>query len=161
MLGFERSDQVGADDVFLVIHLMIAGRLRWREPGQKPGMGPRMMLASFEFANGTLFFTEASSKKRASIEVVEGEAALAGHDPGGVEPLEASLEQFHEALTRENHTLKRALTDPHLFSGIGNAYSDEILHRARLSPLKLTRSLADAEFRRLFEATRATLRWWR
>jgi len=148
------------DDLFLVIHLMIAGRLRWREPGQKPGIGPRMLLASFEFANGTLLFTEASSKKRASIEVVQGRPALAAHDPGGIEPLEATMEEFHAALTRESHTLKRALTDPHLFSGIGNAYSDEILHRARLSPLKLTRSLSDAEFRRLFEATRATLAWW-
>ncbi len=150
----------GDDELFLVIHLMIAGRLRWREPGQKPGMGPRLMLASFEFANGTLFFTEASSKKRASMEMVQGRAALAAHDPGGVEPLEASVEQFHAALTRENHTLKRSLTDPHLFSGIGNAYSDEILHRARLSPLKLARSLSDAEFMRLFAATRVTLTWW-
>src|SRR5439155_26980708 len=102
---------VGAG-VCLLLHLMFPGRRRWREAGQRAGMGRRMLLASFEFANGTLFFTEASSKKRASIEVVEGEAALAGRDPGGVEPLEASPEQFHEALTRENHTLKRALTDP-------------------------------------------------
>ena len=118
---------------------MIAGRLRWREPGKKPGMGPKLLLASFEFEHGTLFFTEASSKKRASLQLVRGEAALRALDPGGLEPLDATLEQFHEALTRENHTLKRALTDPHLFSGIGNAYSDEILHAARLSPLKLTR----------------------
>ena len=118
---------------------MIAGRLRWREPGQKPGIGPKLMLASFEFDHGTLFFTEASSKKRASMQLVRGEAALRALDPGGIEPLDATLEQFHDALTRENHTLKRALTDPHLFSGIGNAYSDEILHAARLSPLKLTR----------------------
>jgi formamidopyrimidine-DNA glycosylase len=167
VLGFgpssgSRSPGVPAtgDDLFLVIHLMIAGRLRWRGPGQKPGMGPRLLLASFEFPNGTLFFTEASSKKRASMQLVRGEAALTAHDPGGVEPLDAGLEQFHEALTRESHTLKRALTDPHLFSGIGNAYSDEILHAARLSPLKLTRSLSDAELMRLFEATRATLAWW-
>ena len=146
--------------MFLVIHLMIAGRLRWREPGKKPGMGPKMLLASFEFAHGTLFFTEASSKKRASMQVVRGEAALGALDPGGIEPLDATLEQFHDALTRENHTLKRALTDPHLFSGIGNAYSDEILHAARLSPLKLTRSLSDDEFLRLYEATRATLVAW-
>jgi len=147
-------------DLFLVIHLMIAGRLRWREPEQKLGIGSKLILASFEFPTGTLFFTEASSKKRASIQLVRGEAALGALDPGGVEPLDASLEEFHEALTRENHTLKRALTDPHLFSGIGNAYSDEILHAARLSPLKLTRSLSDPEFLRLYDATRATLRAW-
>ena len=148
------------DDVFLVIHLMIAGRLRWREPGKKPGMGPKMILASFDFAHGTLFFTEASSQKRASMLLVRGEAALRSLDPGGIEPLDATREQFHAALTRENHTLKRALTDPHLFSGIGNAYSDEILHAARLSPLKLSRSLSDDEVLRLFEATRATLVAW-
>ena len=153
VLGFE-------DDVFLVIHLMIAGRLRWREPGKKPGMGPKMILASFVFPHGTLLFTEASSKKRASIQLVRGEAALRALDPGGLEPLDATLEQFHEALTRESHTVKRALTDPHLLSGIGNAYSDEILHAAKLSPLKLTRSLTDAEFLRLYEATRATLTKW-
>jgi len=159
VLGFGRPAGAG-EDLFLVIHLMIAGRLRWRTPGQKPGMGPRLMLATFEFPHGTLFFTEASSKKRASMQLVRGEAALAAHDPGGLEPLEAGLEQFHDALTRESHTLKRALTDPHLFSGIGNAYSDEILHRARLSPMKLTRSLSDAEVVRLFDASRATLTWW-
>ena len=148
------------EDLFLVIHLMIAGRLRWRAPGQKPGIGPKLILASFQFANGTLFFTEASSKKRASMQLVRGEAALRALDPGGLEPLDATLEQFHDALTRENHTLKRSLTDPHLFSGIGNAYSDEILHAARLSPLKLTRSLSDEELRRLYDATRATLRLW-
>ena len=149
-----------ADDVFLVIHLMIAGRLRWRPPGKKPGMGPKMLLASFEFEHGTLFLTEASSQKRASMQLVRGEDALRALDPGGIEPLEATAEQFHEALTRESHTLKRALTDPHLFSGIGNAYSDEILHAARLSPLKLSRSLTDEEFLRLYEATRATLVAW-
>jgi formamidopyrimidine-DNA glycosylase len=148
------------DDLFLVLHLMIAGRLRWRTPDQKLGIGPKLILASFEFPTGKLFFTEASSKKRASIQLVRGEAALHALDPGGVEPLEASLETFHEALTRENHTLKRALTDPHLFSGIGNAYSDEILHAAKLSPLKLTQSLTDAEFARLYDATRATLTAW-
>ena len=148
------------EDLFLILHLMIAGRLRWREPGKKPGMGPKMILASFDFAHGTLFFTEASSKKRASLQLVRGEAALLAADPGGVEPLEATREQFHDALTRESHTLKRALTDPHLFSGIGNAYSDEILHAARLSPMKLTRSLTDAEFLRLYQATRATLTRW-
>ena len=148
------------DDLFLILHLMIAGRLRWREPGKKPGMGPKMILAAFEFAHGTLFFTEASSTKRASLQLVRGEAAVAAANPGGVEPLEASIEQFHDALTRESHTLKRALTDPHLFSGIGNAYSDEILHAAKLSPMKLTRSLTDAEFLRLYEAARATLTRW-
>ena len=148
------------DDLFLVIHLMIAGRLRWREPGKKPGMGPKMILASFEFSHGTLFFTEASSKKRASMQLVRGEAALRALDPGGVEPLTATLEQFRDALTRDSHTLKRALTDPHLFSGIGNAYSDEILHAAKLSPLKLTRSLTDEEVLRLNTAVRATLTTW-
>jgi len=149
-----------ADDVFLVIHLMIAGRLRWRAPGQKPGMGPKMLLASFEFGHGTLFFTEASSQKRASMQLVRGEPALRALDPGGIEPLDATREEFHEALTRESHTLKRALTDPHLFSGIGNAYSDEILHAARLSPMKLSRSLTDEEFLRLYDATRTTLVAW-
>ncbi|HZP47797.1 MAG TPA: DNA-formamidopyrimidine glycosylase family protein [Vicinamibacterales bacterium] len=148
------------DDLFLVIHLMIAGRLRWRAPKQKLGMGPKVVLASFEFPNGTLFFTEASSKKRASLQVVRGEAALRALDPGGVEPLDATADEFREALTRENHTLKRALTDPHLFSGIGNAYSDEILHAAKLSPMKLSRSLSDEEALRLYDATRATLRVW-
>ena len=148
------------EDLFLVIHLMIAGRLRWRAPGQKPGIGPKLILATFQFANGTLFFTEASSKKRASIQLVRGEPALRALDPGGLEPLDATLEQFHDALTRENHTLKRSLTDPHLFSGIGNAYSDEILHAARLSPLKLTRTLSNEELLRLYDAARATLRLW-
>jgi len=149
-----------ADDLFLVVHLMIAGRLRWREPGRKPGMGPRMILASFTFPRGTLFLTEASSKKRASVQLLRGAEALQALDPGGLEPLEAAADAFHEALTRESHTVKRALTDPHLFSGIGNAYSDEILHAAKLSPLRLTRSLTDAEFQRLYEATRATLTRW-
>lgn len=146
--------------LFLVIHLMIAGRLRWREPGKKPGMGPKLMLASFVFEHGTLFFTEASSQKRASIVLVRGEAALRALDPGGIEPLEATREQFHQALTRESHTLKRTLTDPRLFSGIGNAYSDEILHAAKLSPLKLSRALTDEEVGRLYDAIRATLTGW-
>jgi formamidopyrimidine-DNA glycosylase len=146
--------------LFLVIHLMIAGRLRWREPGKKSGMGAKLMLAAFVFEHGTLFFTEASSQKRASLMLVRGEAALHALDPGGVEPLEATREQFHQALTRESHTLKRSLTDPHLFSGIGNAYSDEILHAARLSPLKLSRTLTDEEFGRLYDATQATLTRW-
>src|SRR5438477_5394255 len=148
------------DDLFLVLHLMIAGRLRWRDPEQKPGIGPKIILASFVFPTGTLFFTEASSRKRASMQLVEGEGALAAIDRGGLEPLDATVEQFREALVRENHTLKRALTDPRLFSGIGNAYSDEILHAARLSPLKLTRSLADEEIDRLYGATRDTLLLW-
>ena len=148
------------DELFLVIHLMIAGRLRWRAPKEKLGFGGKMLLASFVFPHGTLFLTEASSKKRASIELVRGQAALDRHNPGGVEPLEATLEQFARALTGENHTLKRALTDPHLFSGIGNAYSDEILHAARLSPLKLTQSMTDEEITRLYDSTRATLVVW-
>ena len=119
-----------------------------------------MILASFHFAHGTLFFTEASSKKRASLQLVKGEADLRGLDPGGLEPLDATVDQFREALTRESHTLKRSLTDPHLFSGIGNAYSDEILHAARLSPMKLTRSLTEPEVLRLHDATRATLLRW-
>jgi formamidopyrimidine-DNA glycosylase len=147
-------------ELFLVVHLMIAGRLRWREPGKKPGMGPKLILASLVFEHGTLFFTEASSKKRASLQLISGGAALRAVDPGGIEPLAATLEEFHAALTRESHTLKRALTDPHLFSGIGNAYSDEILHAARLSPLKLSRSLSDEEFARLYDATRGTLTSW-
>jgi formamidopyrimidine-DNA glycosylase len=147
-------------DLFLVVHLMIAGRLRWREPGQKPGVGTKLLLALFEFEHGTLLFTEAGSKKRASIQLVRGEPALLALDRGGVEPLNVTFEQFGEALTRENHTVKRALTDPRLFSGIGNAYSDEILHAARLSPLKLTRSLTDADIGLLYEAMRTTLLGW-
>jgi formamidopyrimidine-DNA glycosylase len=163
VLGFDQ-ELPPADPVppalFLVLHLMIAGRLRWREPGKKSGMGPKLMLASFVFEHGTLLFTEASSQKRASLMLVRGEAALRALDPGGVEPLEATREQFHEALTRESHTLKRTLTDPHLFSGIGNAYSDEILHAARLSPLKLSRTLTDEEFGRLYDGTQSTLQLW-
>ena len=149
-----------ADDVFLVLHLMIAGRLRWRAPDQKLGIGKKLILATFTFEHGALLFTEASSKKRASMQLVRGQAALHALNPGGIEPLDATREQFHEALTRENHTVKRSLTDPHLFSGIGNAYSDEILHAAKLSPLKQTRTLRDEEFERLYEATRATLLLW-
>jgi formamidopyrimidine-DNA glycosylase len=148
------------EELFLVLHLMIAGRLRWRATGAKPGIGAKLILATLVFPDGLLLFTEASSKKRASMQLVRGEAALGALDPGGLEPLEATAEQFRAALTRENHTLKRALTDPHLFSGIGNAYSDEILHAAKLSPLKQTRSLSDDEATRLHEATLATLRIW-
>jgi formamidopyrimidine-DNA glycosylase len=147
-------------ELFLVIHLMIAGRLRWRAPGEKPGIAPKLVLALFEFDHGTILFTEAGSKKRASMQVVRGAAALHALDPGGLEPLDATLDEFRHAATRENHTLKRALTDPHIFSGIGNAYSDEILHAARLSPLKLTRSLTPDEMQRLHLATQATLRLW-
>lgn len=147
-------------ELCLVIHLMIAGRLRWRESGAKLGFGPKIVLASFEFAAGTLFLTEAGSTRRASIELLSNKADLATRDPGGVEPLECSFDQFREALMRQNHTLKRALTDPRLVSGIGNAYSDEILHAARLSPLKLTQSLAVDEVVRLYDATRVTLLDW-
>jgi formamidopyrimidine-DNA glycosylase len=143
---------------FLVVHLMIAGRLRWRPPGAK--LVGKVGLAAFDFESGTLLVTEASSKKRASLHFVRDEAALRAHDPGGLEVLDNDLASFRAALGRESHTLKRALTDPHLFSGIGNAYSDEILHRARLSPVKLTRQLDDAEIARLFEATRSTLLEW-
>jgi formamidopyrimidine-DNA glycosylase len=143
---------------FLVLHLMIAGRLRWREPGAKvPG---RSGLAAFDFPAGSLLLTEAGSKRRASLHVVAGEAALAGHDPGGLEVLDADLAAFARALREENHTVKRALTDPRLFSGIGNAYSDEILHRARLSPFKQTRQLGDDEVARLHAAVQAVLQEW-
>jgi formamidopyrimidine-DNA glycosylase len=145
-------------EIFLVIHLMIAGRLHWKEAGARvPG---KRGLAAFDFDTGTLILTEAGTKRRAAIHLVAGEGALAAHDPGGVEVLETDLDGFRAALTRESHTLKRALTDPRLLSGIGNAYSDEILHRAQLSPVKLTRQLDDAEVARLYEATRATLTDW-
>ena len=146
------------DELFIVIHLMIAGRLHWRGPTEK--RKPAGVLATFEFPNGKLYFTEAGTRKRASLTVVRGEGALRALDPGGIEPLAASFEEFDTALRRENHTLKRALTDPHLFSGIGNAYSDEILHAAQLSPLKLTRALPEEEARRLWKATRTTLGSW-
>jgi formamidopyrimidine-DNA glycosylase len=144
-------------DIFLVVHLMIAGRFHWKERPAKPN---KLTLASFVFPNGTLTLTEAGSKKRASLYVVLGKSGLATHSPGGLEVLEADLETFRDRLKSENHTLKRALTDPHLFSGIGNAYSDEILHAARLSPLKLTGRLDDAETLRLFEATHGILTSW-
>jgi formamidopyrimidine-DNA glycosylase len=147
-------------DLFLVLHLMIAGRLRWREPAEKPRVGVKLLLAIFEFEHGRLLFTEASSKKRASIVLVHGRGALAALDPGGIEPLDASLERFRDALSKENHTLKRSLTDPHLFSGIGNAYSDEILHAARLSPLKLSRALSEEESERLYHSVQRTLGAW-
>ncbi len=150
---------IGLDhDLWLVLHLMIAGRLHWRPPGFK--LGRRNTLAAFDFANGTLVLTEAGSKRRASLHVVEGAEGLAALDPGGLEVFEADLAAFRERLTAANHTLKRALTDPHLFSGIGNAYSDEILHRAGLSPVALTHRISSDEIQRLFEATRATLSEW-
>ncbi len=145
-------------ELFLLIHLMIAGRLHWKAPGAK--IPQRVGLAAFDFPSGTLLLTEAGSKKRASLHLVCGEAALRDHDPGGIEVLEADLPAFREALMRENHTLKRALTDPHLFSGIGNAYSDEILHDARLSPARMTRGLAEEEIVRLFQSTRKVLLQW-
>lgn len=146
------------DGLFLVLHLMIAGRLHWRAAGTR--IAGRTSLAAFDFPAGTLLLTEAGSKKRASLHLVRGEAALAGHARGGLEPLESDLEAFRNALTRENHTLKRSLTDPRIFSGIGNAYSDEILHRARLSPAKLTSRLSEDEISRLYGATRAVLGEW-
>jgi formamidopyrimidine-DNA glycosylase len=146
------------EDLFVVLHLMIAGRLRWRVPGKKPP--GKIALAAFVFPNGTLFFTEAGSTRRASMYIVAGERALDVFDRGGLEVLDATIERFAERLASENHTLKRALTDPRLFSGIGNAYSDEILHRARLSPLMLTSKLDDEQVRRLHDATIAVLHEW-
>jgi formamidopyrimidine-DNA glycosylase len=146
------------EDLFLVLHLMIAGRLHWRVTGRtKPGKNG---LAILSFASGDLLVTEAGSKRRVSLRLVRGEEALQDLNPGGLEPLEADVSAFAGALRRENHTLKRALTDPHLFSGIGNAYSDEILHRARLSPFALTSRLEEDEISRLYEATRALLTEW-
>ena len=146
------------DDLFLVIHLMIAGRLHWKPAGARPP--GKIGLAAFDFSTGTLILTEAGTKRRASLEVVRGEVALREHDPGGIDVFSASLHAFGEALGAENHTLKRVLTDPRVFSGIGNAYSDEILHRARISPVKLSQSLDDEEIRRVWEATRTVLAEW-
>lgn len=145
-------------DLFLVLHLMIAGRLKWYPLGKKAG--GKLVQAVLEFPDGLLFLTEAGSKRRASIHLVSGEAALRPFERGGLEVLESDLSSFAQRLTSENHTLKRALTDPRLFSGIGNAYSDEILHRARLSPLALTRKLDEASIERLYRATLATLEDW-
>ncbi|MEA2765871.1 MAG: formamidopyrimidine-DNA glycosylase [Gemmatimonadaceae bacterium] len=146
------------DDLFLVIHLMIAGRLRWVPSGGKvPG---KIGLAAFDFTSGTVILTEAGSKRRASLWLVRGEQSLEQFERGGLEVLESDLAEFTERLIRENHTLKRSLTDPRLFSGVGNAYSDEILHRAKLSPVKHTRRLSDEEIQRLFDATQATLIEW-
>ena len=146
------------DDLFIVLHLMIAGRLKWLAAGAKvPG---KVGLAAFDFDRGTLVLTEAGSKRRASLHIVRGEDAVRALDPGGIEPLEMSFDAFHAALTRERHTLKRTLTDPHVFSGIGNAYSDEILHRARLSPVQMTTNLGEEELARLYSAIRNTLIEW-
>jgi formamidopyrimidine-DNA glycosylase len=146
------------DQLFLIFHLMIAGRLHWKERGAK--LAAKVGLAAFDFPDGTLVLTEAGTKKRAALYVVRGERELARHNPGGLEVLDASEQRFREVLLQENHTLKRALTDPRLFSGIGNAYSDEILHRARLSPLTWTQRLTTADVSRLFAATRQTLEDW-
>jgi formamidopyrimidine-DNA glycosylase len=150
-LGFET-------DLWLVLHLMIAGRLHWRVAPQARVRGQTAAL--FEFEPGTLVLTEAGSKKRASLHLVRGAADLRRHDPGGLEPLSASLDEFRAAVTRENHTLKRALTDPTILSGVGNAYSDEILHRAQLSPVLLTEKLSGEELTRLYAAVQATLGDW-
>ncbi len=145
-------------ELWLVLHLMIAGRLHWQKPGAAlPG---KQGLAAFDFDHGSLTLTEAGTKRRASLHLVKGEAALAEHDSGGLEVFETDLAGFAAALTRENHTVKRALTDPRAFSGIGNAYSDEILHRAGLSPVAVTGKLTPEETRRLFDATRDTLANW-
>jgi len=146
------------DDLWIVIHLMIAGRLHWRPPGAK--LAGRTMLAAFDFVDGTLTLTEAGSKRRASLHVVRGEAALLDLDPGGIDVFASDLDAFRMALRAENRTLKRALTDPRILSGIGNAYSDEILHAAQLSPIALTHDLTAEEWQRLYDATRTTLQMW-
>ena len=151
---------IGLDnDVWLVIHLMIAGRLQWHDTA--PPLTARNRVAAFDFGSGSLLLTEAGTKKRASLYLAFGEAGLSEHDRGGIEPLECSIEEFTGAVRRENHTLKRTLTDPRIFSGIGNAYSDEILHMAKLSPVALSQKLDDAAIEALFEATRDTLQDWR
>jgi formamidopyrimidine-DNA glycosylase len=151
---------IGFDnDIWLVLHLMIAGRLHWK--AGRPGLGSKRTLAALDFEDGSLLLTEAGSKKRASLYVVAGTDGLERHDPGGLEPLESGLTEFAAAIRGANHTLKRALTDPRILSGIGNAYSDEILHAARLSPVQLASKLSDAAVERLFEAMRSTLGRWR
>lgn len=151
------------DELYLVLHLMIAGRLHWRDLDPKKGppkLGGRNNLAAFDFPHGSLTLTEAGTKRRASLHLVQGEAALADLDPGGVEVLALSLDEFRQALIQENRTMKRALTDPRVLSGIGNAYSDEILHAAQLSPLAQTRKLSAEEWERLYTATMSTLQLW-
>lgn len=145
-------------DLWLVLHLMIAGRLHWKARGAK--LGGRQNLAAFDFPNGSLVLTEAGSKKRASLHVIQGEEGLQALDAGGIDVFSSDLEAFQTALSAENHTLKRALTDPRLLSGIGNAYSDEILHAAQLSPITLTQKLKPEEWERLFAATQQTLKLW-
>ena len=147
-------------DLFVILHLMIAGRLSWHDHGKDVPGGGRG-LAALDFETGTLIVTEAGSKKRASLYLARGRAALAAHDPGGIEPLEADLDGFAARLRAANHTIKRALADPRLVSGVGNAYSDEILHRARLSPIAQTQRMTEEEMRRLHAAARAVLREWR
>jgi formamidopyrimidine-DNA glycosylase len=150
---------IGLDnDLWLVVHLMIAGRLHWKAPGAK--LAGRNNLAAFDFPNGSLVLTEAGTKRRASLHVFNGEGALRSVDPGGIEIFESDLDAFRTALTAENRTLKRALTDPRIVSGIGNAYSDEILHAAQLSPIALTHKLKPEEWERLYKATRETLQLW-
>jgi formamidopyrimidine-DNA glycosylase len=150
---------IGLDgDLWLVLHLMIAGRLHWFDRGTR--LAKRSVLARFEFSSGTLTITEAGTKRRASLRVIQGQAALMSQDPGGIDVLKMSPAEFSARLTGENHTLKRALTDPHLFSGIGNAYSDEILHAANLSPVSLTRSLTEEQIARLYAAIRGQLEFW-
>jgi formamidopyrimidine-DNA glycosylase len=146
------------DDFWLVLHLMIAGRLHWKPHGVR--LAGKNSLAGFDFPKGTLLLTEAGSKRRAALYLIQGTDALAEHDPGGLDVFSANVAEFDATLRRENHALKRSLTDPHLFSGIGNAYSDEILHRARLSPLLLTQKLTSEEAQRLLSATQAVLREW-
>jgi formamidopyrimidine-DNA glycosylase len=150
---------IGLDDqLWIVLHLMIAGRLHWKEAGAK--LAGKYNLAAFDFSTGTLVLTEAGSKRRAALHLVQGDDALAGHDPGGIDVFSATPEEFGSVLRRQNHTLKRVLTDPALFSGIGNAYSDEILHRAQLSPLAHSQKISSAEILRLHTAMRAVLREW-
>jgi formamidopyrimidine-DNA glycosylase len=144
--------------LWLVLHLMIAGRLHWKTSA--PKLGSRNILVAFEFDNGWMWLTEAGTQRRAALRVVDGEEGLLSLSAGGIEPLDASLDQFASALRSSNHTLKRSLTDPHIFSGIGNAYSDEILHRAQLSPIAMSQKLTDDEVGRLYEGTRATLLEW-
>jgi formamidopyrimidine-DNA glycosylase len=162
VLGFRRMGKRIVfeleDDLFLIVHLMIAGRFHWKPKGAK--IARKYGQAALDFPNGTLLLTEAGTKKRASIHLVRGEVALEECDPGGLEIFDMTLEQFTEALTLENHTLKRSLTDPHLFSGIGNAYSDEILHRAKLSPIRLTKQMTEVEIEQLYDAVRESMSEW-
>ncbi len=162
VIGFERLGKqivfAFEDEFYLIFHLMVAGRFHWRACGS--AIPAKIGLAAFDFANGTLLLTEAGTKKRASLHLIRGEFQLLTFDAGGLDVLQASLAQFKSRLRAENHTLKRALTDPRLFSGIGNAYSDEILHRAQLSPIMLTNRITDTQIERLYQATQATLIEW-